>query len=33
MLHTVQIFAGRPADAEEINAVNVIAAQAMEQFS
>lgn len=33
MLHVAQIFAGRPADAEEINAVNVIAAQAMEQFS
>jgi uncharacterized protein (TIGR02444 family) len=33
MLHVVELFAGRPADAEEIAAVNVIATQAMEHFS
>ena len=33
MLHVVEIFAGRPADAEETAAVNVIATRAMEHFS
>jgi uncharacterized protein (TIGR02444 family) len=33
MLHVVETFAGRPADPEEKNAVNVIAVQALEHFS